>query len=84
MNIAKSEVNILKLTSVYMFGWMLKSTETPGILSNHRSRLDHFWADSLRGSRTTPKLKIAVELSPKVKRLRKRSMAGDVLNRGTD
>ena len=42
MSIAGSEANILKLTSVYMFGWILKSTETPGILSNHRSRLDHF------------------------------------------
>jgi hypothetical protein len=84
MSVAMSEVNILKLTSVYMFGWILKSTETPGMLSNHRSRLDHFWADSLRGSRTTPKLKIAVELSPKVKRLGKRSMTGNVVNRGID
>jgi len=67
MSIARPEVNILKLTSVYMFGWILKSTETPGILSNHSSRLDHFWADSLRGSKTTPNLKIAVEFSPKVK-----------------
>jgi len=84
MIIARSEVNILKLTSVYMFGWILKSTETPGILSNHRSRLDHFWADSLRGSRITPNLKTAVEFSPKVKRLGKRSMTGNVVHRETD
>ena len=42
MNITGSEVNISKLTSLYIFGWILKSTETPGMLINHRSRLDHF------------------------------------------
>lgn len=84
MSIGRPEVIIWKLTSVYMFGWILKSTETPGTLSNHRSKLDHFWADSLRGSRMTPKLKIAVELSPKVKRLGKWTMGYDVVNRRTD
>jgi hypothetical protein len=42
MSLTGSEVNILKLTSVYLFGWILKSTETPGMLISHRSRLDHF------------------------------------------
>lgn len=42
MSIAGSEANILELTSVYIFGWILKSTETLGMLINHRSKLDHF------------------------------------------
>ena len=69
------------LTSVYMFGWILKSTETPGMSSNQRSRLDHFWADSLRGSKITPKLKIVVEFSPNVKRLGRGSAANDAIVR---